>query len=50
MADEQREGLTHAIVYMNAKDPMPSQELRSREALASVFAELNKYDATTHFL
>jgi prophage maintenance system killer protein len=50
MADEQREGLTHAIVYMNAKDPTPSQELRSREALASVFAELNKYDATTHFL
>jgi hypothetical protein len=35
---------------MNAKDPTPSQELRSREALAPVFAELNKYDATTHFL
>jgi hypothetical protein len=35
---------------MNAKDPMPSQELRSREALAPVFAELNKYDATTHFV
>jgi hypothetical protein len=24
--------------------------LRSREALAPVFAELNKYDATTHFV
>jgi len=41
---------THFVVYMNAKDPKPSQELHSREALASVFAELNKYDATTHFV
>jgi hypothetical protein len=35
---------------MNAKDPTPSQELHSREALARVFAELNKYAATMHFL
>jgi ketosteroid isomerase-like protein len=41
---------THFVVYMNAKDPTPSQELRSREDLAPVFAELNKYDATTHFV
>src|ERR1700692_4237750 len=41
---------THFVVYMNAKDPKPSQELRSREALAPVFAELNQYDATTHFV
>ena len=41
---------THFVVYMNAKDPRPSQELHSREALAPVFAELNKYDATTHFV
>jgi ketosteroid isomerase-like protein len=41
---------THFVVYMNAKDPTPSQELRSREALAPVFAELTKYDATTHFV
>ena len=41
---------THFVVFMNAKDPTPSQELRSREALAPVFAELNKYDATTHFV
>jgi ketosteroid isomerase-like protein len=41
---------THFVVYMNAKDPSPSQELHSREALAPVFAELNKYDATTHFV
>ena len=41
---------THFVVYMNAKDPTPSQELHSRDALAPVFAELNKYDATTHFI
>src|ERR1700679_1341490 len=35
---------------MNAKDPKPSIELHSREALAPVFADLNKYDATTHFV
>jgi SnoaL-like domain len=41
---------THFVVYMNAKDPMPSQELHSRGALAPVFADLNQYDATTHFV
>jgi hypothetical protein len=41
---------THFVVYMNARDSMPSQELHSREALAPVFADLNKYDATTHFI
>jgi len=41
---------THFVVYMNAKDPTPSQELHSREALAPVFADLNKYAATTHFI
>jgi ketosteroid isomerase-like protein len=41
---------THFVVFLNAKDPTPSQELHSREALAPVFAELNKYEATTHFL
>lgn len=40
----------HFVVYMNAKDPTPSQEFHSREALAPVFAELNKYETTTHFL
>jgi hypothetical protein len=43
-------GNTHFVVYMNAKDPKPSMELHSREALAPVFADLNKYDATTHFV
>ena len=41
---------THFVVYMNAKDPRPSQELHSRDALAPVFADLNQYDATTHFV
>jgi hypothetical protein len=40
----------HFVVFMNAKDPKPSMELTSREALALVFADLNKYDATTHFV
>ena len=41
---------THFVVYMNAKDPTPSQELHSREALAPVFADLNKYAVTMHFV
>jgi hypothetical protein len=40
----------HFVVYMNAKDSKPSQELHSREALAPVFADLNQYSATMHFL
>src|ERR1700732_2819125 len=41
---------THFVVYMNAKDAKPTQELHSREALALVFADLNKYAATMHLL
>src|SRR5690349_5651205 len=41
---------THFVVYMNANDPTPSQELHSREALAPVFADLNQYAATMHIL
>jgi hypothetical protein len=41
---------THFVVFMNAKNPKPSQELNSREALARVFADLNKYVATMHFV
>ena len=40
----------HFVVYMDAKDPKPSQELHSREALAPVFADLNQYAATMHFV
>jgi|SRR5579859_1073088 len=38
------------IVFMDAKNPTPSQELHSREALAPVFDALNQYDATMHFI
>jgi ketosteroid isomerase-like protein len=41
---------THFVVYMDAKDPKPSMDLHARDALAPVFADLNKYDATTHFV
>src|SRR6201987_22408 len=41
---------THFVVYMNAKDPTPSQELHSREALAPVFAGLHNDAATMHFV
>src|SRR6202521_3969726 len=41
---------TQLVVYMNAKDAKLSQELHSREALAPVFADLNKYHATMHFV
>jgi hypothetical protein len=39
---------TRFVVFMNATDPKPSMELHSREALAPVFADLNKYNTTTH--
>ena len=41
---------THFVVYMDARNPTPSQELHSRADLAPVFADLNKYDATMHFV
>jgi hypothetical protein len=41
---------THFVVYMNAKEPTPTQELHSSEALAPVFADLNQYAATMHFV
>jgi hypothetical protein len=41
---------THFVVFMNAKDAKPAMDLHSREALAPVFADLNKYDTTTHFV
>src|SRR5467141_1423066 len=40
----------HFVVYMDAKDPNPTQELHGRESLAPVFADLNKYAATMHLL
>jgi hypothetical protein len=41
---------TRFVVYMDAKDPKPSQELHAREVLAPVFADLNRYAATMHFV
>jgi SnoaL-like protein len=41
---------SHFVVHMNARDPKPSRELHSREELAEVFADLNRYTATMHFL
>jgi hypothetical protein len=41
---------THFVVFMNAKDAKAAMDLHSREALAPIFADLNKYDATTHFV
>jgi ketosteroid isomerase-like protein len=41
---------THFVVYMDAKNSAPSQELHSRASLAPVFDDLNKYAATMHFV
>jgi ketosteroid isomerase-like protein len=40
---------THFVVYMDARDPQPTQDLRGRQALAPVFDALNAYVATMHF-
>jgi len=40
---------THFVVYMEGEGTDPSQELNGREALTPVFADLNRYEATTHF-
>lgn len=42
-------GDTHFVVYMDARDPVPTQDLYGREALAPVFDALNAYVATMHF-
>jgi hypothetical protein len=36
-------------VYMDASNPIPTQQFHGRTALAPVFDELNVYEATTHF-
>ena len=40
---------THFVVYMDARDPEPTQELHDRGSLAPVFDALNAYAATMHF-
>jgi hypothetical protein len=37
------------LVYMDSRNPVPTQRLRGRDALAPVFDELNVYEATMHF-
>ena len=37
------------LVYMDSRNPVPTQHLHGREALAPVFDELNTYEATMHF-
>jgi hypothetical protein len=41
---------SHFVIFMDAKAAKPSQELHSREGLAPVFADLKKYEVTTHFV
>ena len=40
---------THFVVYMDARNAEPTQDLHGREALAPVFDALNAYVATMHF-
>jgi SnoaL-like domain len=40
---------TRFAVYMNGEGSDPTYVLEGREALTPVFADLNRYDATTHF-
>ncbi len=37
------------VVYMDSRNPLPTRQLRGRDALAPVFDELNVYEATMHF-
>ena len=40
---------THFVVYMDARNAEPTQDLHGRETLAPVFDALNAYVATMHF-
>jgi SnoaL-like domain len=40
---------TEFLVFMDSRNPEPTQHLLGRTALAPVFDDLNKYEATTHF-
>jgi len=40
---------THFVVYMDTRNPEPTQDLHGRAALAPVFDALNAYIATMHF-
>jgi len=40
---------TEFQVFMDSRSPKPTYVLHGRDALAPVFADLNQYQATTHF-
>jgi hypothetical protein len=40
---------TRFAVYMDGEGSEPTYELEGREALTPVFADLNRYEVTTHF-
>jgi ketosteroid isomerase-like protein len=40
---------TAFYVFMDSRSPEPAYVLHGRDALAPVFADLNQYQATTHF-
>ena len=40
---------TDFLVFMDNRNPTPTQHLRGRNALAPVFDDLNQYQATMHF-
>jgi hypothetical protein len=40
---------TEFLVYMDSRNPVPTQEIRGRDSLRPVFENLSAYEATTHF-
>jgi hypothetical protein len=40
---------TEFLVYMDSRNPVPTQEIRDRDSLRPVFENLSTYEATTHF-
>ena len=40
---------TDFLVFMDSRNPTPTQHLRGRNALTPVFDDLNQYQATMHF-
>jgi hypothetical protein len=40
---------TEFLVYMDSRNAVPTQEIRGRDGLRSVFENLSTYEATTHF-
>jgi len=39
---------TEFLVYMDSRNPVPTQEIRGRDSLRPVFENLSAYEATTH--